>query len=307
MSDQWHCVIDGETVGPLSEEEMLRRISSKQIDLDTLVWKKGMSAWAPLRSVPELRAAAWAKTNAGADDAPPPIPPQSSPNLARSQSHGDFGSSHLETSGPSPYPFAAHKPIRRTFKTWILINASPLPFAVLLAALSSILPSSLKDWGATTNMFLAIFPWLIIVPVILFFNISVLYQARLIIQGNPKVRVSPVMGWLGLIIPIVNIFWAFVTFWGWARSYNNTLDAFKLDDAPRATEWIFFVLSVSWAVGNLDSLLSPAGAQSNSVFLGVNALIFLMSLIAGYWQMCSAINYFADKAEEETQTGQATE
>lgn len=145
MSDQWHCVIDGETVGPLSEEEMLRRISSKQIDLDTLVWKKGMSAWAPLRSVPELRAAAWAKTNAGADDAPPPIPPQSSPSFARSQSHGDFGSSHKETSGSSPYPFAAHKPKRLRFKTWLLINASPWLFAIFVGVIIAIFPSSLTD------------------------------------------------------------------------------------------------------------------------------------------------------------------
>ena len=145
MSDQWHCVIDGETVGPLSEEEMLRRISSNQIDLDSLVWKKGMSAWAPLRSVPELRAAAWAKTNAGADDVPPPIPPLSSPNLARSQSHGDFGSSHLETSGPSPYPFATHKPKRLRFKTWLLINASPLLFAIFAAVMIAIFPSYLND------------------------------------------------------------------------------------------------------------------------------------------------------------------
>ena len=40
MPDQWHCVIDGEIVGPLSEEETLRRISLNQIDLDSLVWKK---------------------------------------------------------------------------------------------------------------------------------------------------------------------------------------------------------------------------------------------------------------------------
>lgn len=133
----------------------------------------------------------------------------------------------------------------------------------------------------------------------IYYNLTILHQSWFIIQGNPKVRMSPNMGWVGLIIPIVNIFWAFVTFWGWARSYNKTLDAFNLSDAPRATEWIFFVLSASWAFGALNSLHSPADAQSDSVFLGVNALICMMSLIAGYWQMCSAINYFADQAEEQ--------
>lgn len=304
MPDQWHCVIDGEIVGPLSEEETLRRISLNQIDLDSLVWKKGMSAWAPLRSVPELRAAARAKTNA--DDAPPPIPPQSSPNFARSQSHGrDYGSSRLETSGPSPYPFAAHKPKRFRFKTWLLLGVS---FMLLVGMVSIV--DALEELHSKFLFFLgslSIIALIIVVFPYIYCSLNIPEQSWFIIKGNPRVRLPPIMSWLGLLIPVVNIFWAFVAFWGWARSYNKTLDAFNLSDAPRATEWIFFVLSVSWTISLISMMFSHGSPLTGSADLDVNDLILLMSMTAGYRQMCSAINYFADQAEEETQTGQATE
>lgn len=80
-----------------------------------------------------------------------------------------------------------------------------------------------------------------------------------------------------------------------------------MSDAPRATEWIFFVLSVSWTISLISMMFSHGSPLTGSADLDVNDLILLMSMTAGYRQMCSAINYFADQAEEETQTGQANE
>lgn len=329
MSDQWHCVIDGEIVGPLSAEEMLRRISSNQIDLDSLVWKKGMSAWAPLRNVPELRAAAWAKTNAGA--ASSPIPPQSSPSFARSQSDGrDYGSSRLEKSSPSPYPFAAHKPKRFRFEIFLLIFALPWLIGPHTSVLRLLLPSSLND---PPSAFLRDF--FMIEQVILdcsyaYYVLTILDQSWFIIKGNPQASTWPIKEWYLLLIPLLSIigvfalFWgwakwpikewhllllpllgiigAFAYFWGWAKSYNKTLDAFHITDAPRATEWIFFVLSVSGGVAVLTFMVKNLALQQGSVplvFIVLNRMIYSISTIAAFWQMYRAINYFADQAEEQ--------
>lgn len=280
---------------------MLRRISSKQIDLDTLVWKKGMSAWAPLRSVPELRAAARAKTNAGA--ASSPIPLQSSPSFARSQSDGrDYGSSRLETSGSSPYPFAAHKPKRFRFEIFLLIITLPWLIGPHTSVLRLLLPSSLNDPPSAFLRDFFLIEQTIFVCSSTYYVLTILHQSWFIIQGNPQARTWPIKEWYLLLIPLLYIIGVFALFWGWAKNYNKTLDAFHLTDAPRATEWIFFVLSVSWSLSILTLMVKNLALQQGSVplvFIVLDRMIYSISTIAAFWQMYRAINYFADQAEEQ--------
>jgi len=42
---QWYVVIDGQAVGPLSDEAVIRRLDNGEIAPDTLVWRAGMSEW----------------------------------------------------------------------------------------------------------------------------------------------------------------------------------------------------------------------------------------------------------------------
>ena len=50
----FYVVINGNSVGPLSETEVMKIISSKQITKDTYVWKPGMSEWQTVENTPEV-------------------------------------------------------------------------------------------------------------------------------------------------------------------------------------------------------------------------------------------------------------
>ncbi len=41
----WYVVIDGEQVGPLSDEAVMRRLDRGEITPDTLIWRAGMEDW----------------------------------------------------------------------------------------------------------------------------------------------------------------------------------------------------------------------------------------------------------------------
>src|SRR5690606_32869306 len=47
----WHLAIDGETVGPLSEEEVRRRYEAGQVDKSTSVWQEGFEDWIELGQI----------------------------------------------------------------------------------------------------------------------------------------------------------------------------------------------------------------------------------------------------------------
>ncbi len=68
MNDaQWYFVQDGQSVGPLTRDELLRKLPSLQGER-TLVFGPGLSAWTEARHVPGLGTA-----QQGAVDAPPPF------------------------------------------------------------------------------------------------------------------------------------------------------------------------------------------------------------------------------------------
>ena len=52
---EWYMAIGGHQVGPVSAEEIIANLRNGTIDAATLVFKQGMSAWTPIRDVPEFR------------------------------------------------------------------------------------------------------------------------------------------------------------------------------------------------------------------------------------------------------------
>ncbi len=50
----WHCVIEREQVGPMTEDELRERLRSGEIDQETYVWREGFGDWARLATVGEL-------------------------------------------------------------------------------------------------------------------------------------------------------------------------------------------------------------------------------------------------------------
>ncbi len=62
----FYVAINNQQVGPLNEQDIIRMVSNKQIDKDTLVWTPGMISWKPIEQTPSvLRIIA---------TAPPPLP-----------------------------------------------------------------------------------------------------------------------------------------------------------------------------------------------------------------------------------------
>lgn len=63
----WYYSIDGKPVGPFSNDDIESLFLTDQIDLGTLVWKKGMPQWLALSEVPDFAGLG--------DETPPPLPP----------------------------------------------------------------------------------------------------------------------------------------------------------------------------------------------------------------------------------------
>ncbi|WP_417915031.1 TIGR00266 family protein [Candidatus Electronema sp. JM] len=65
----WHVAVNGQTVGPFSQQQLIAGLRSGQYSRSTLVWREGFSGWLPIEQVPEL-----ADPGAGAvSSAPPPM------------------------------------------------------------------------------------------------------------------------------------------------------------------------------------------------------------------------------------------
>lgn len=63
----WFAAIEGQQVGPINEDDVIRQIQSRKITPETLMWKQGMAAWVPASQVPEL--------GESFAHLPPPLPP----------------------------------------------------------------------------------------------------------------------------------------------------------------------------------------------------------------------------------------
>jgi uncharacterized protein (TIGR00266 family) len=65
MSDKmWYVAVDGQTIGPMSEPELVDALQSRTYSPDTQVYCEGVTEWAPAHTVAALK-----------DHAPPPPPP----------------------------------------------------------------------------------------------------------------------------------------------------------------------------------------------------------------------------------------
>ncbi len=47
----WHLAINGETIGPMTEDEVRQRFAAGEIDRETAVWQEGFEDWLPLTEV----------------------------------------------------------------------------------------------------------------------------------------------------------------------------------------------------------------------------------------------------------------
>lgn len=50
----FYVALNGQQVGPISEQEFTQMVTNKQITKDTLAWMPGMLAWKPIEQIPAI-------------------------------------------------------------------------------------------------------------------------------------------------------------------------------------------------------------------------------------------------------------
>lgn len=73
LADAWHVGIHDVPVGPMSRDEVARKIALGAVGAESLAWCEGMGDWMPVRQIPELAALL------GSRMPPPPEPPKAPP------------------------------------------------------------------------------------------------------------------------------------------------------------------------------------------------------------------------------------
>jgi uncharacterized membrane protein len=70
----WSYVRNGQQAGPIDTAALQTLLTNGTLTADTLVWREGMSAWAPARTLPEFGG-----STAPSGDAPPPLATSAAP------------------------------------------------------------------------------------------------------------------------------------------------------------------------------------------------------------------------------------
>ena len=100
----WHLAIGGETVGPLSEQEVREKHAAGEIDRETSVWQEGFEDWLPLGDV-----AAFSDL---ADRAAASAAPAAAPDPFAGGGDDDYSSSHRDNNRGGASAFSSPEPAR---------------------------------------------------------------------------------------------------------------------------------------------------------------------------------------------------
>jgi len=69
----WHYFLGGNQCGPISQELLVRYLSTNYVPADVLVWKEGMDAWVPANTLPQLAARPVPQTEIASPRSAPPL------------------------------------------------------------------------------------------------------------------------------------------------------------------------------------------------------------------------------------------
>ncbi len=103
----WHLAIDGDTVGPLAEQDVRDRFAAGSIDGETSVWQEGFDDWLPLSEVDTFSGLAAASAPAGDDGAAAaavaaPAAAAAAADPFAASSDDDYGGSGFSEPEPEP-------------------------------------------------------------------------------------------------------------------------------------------------------------------------------------------------------------
>jgi hypothetical protein len=93
--DLWHVAIQDVPVGPMTRDELGRKIDAGAVSADSLCWREGMDDWRPLGELPELAALLRRPRGAQASQRPP-RPPRTPPVVPAPPRASMFPATELE-------------------------------------------------------------------------------------------------------------------------------------------------------------------------------------------------------------------
>ncbi|QGM97231.1 DUF4339 domain-containing protein [Methylocystis parvus] len=128
MTEQWYCAENGESVGPLSTQQVAERLGKAAKGKPYLVWSPGMSQWSDARVLPQFA------PRAPAAAAPPPqrkLSPERRHELVSRARHEFI--SYLAVSGYLMVWFSAVMFYKATILRSVGVEFAPLGFAVVKA------------------------------------------------------------------------------------------------------------------------------------------------------------------------------
>ncbi|KAB2639305.1 MAG: DUF4339 domain-containing protein [Verrucomicrobia bacterium] len=251
MSNQWHLLINGQQYGPYSEEDLLQFVREGRVVRDSLLWTEGMHEWVAAATLEGLFPAVPAAVPA-ARAMPRPVAagnvtsrsPQRTTSAGKpATQRGRVGKAptHAVPSGPYQPP-----QIKAADFRWLLILLGSGVTLVVIAiwAQWQLNHSEVKAQAAQI-MWLRLM-WLAAVGCLMAWvgsNGIYLYRIWSILQHG-RARTTPAKAVGLLFVPLFNMYWNFVAFYGLAQDWNRiTTRHADLNGAPKLNAKLFLAFS----------------------------------------------------------------
>jgi hypothetical protein len=124
-------------------------------------------------------------------------------------------------------------------------------------------------------------------------GLVLLYKMWRAIQGS-QARTSPAQAVLLLFVPVVNIYWVFQAYWGWARDYNRFASFWSLRGRRMSEELALLVCAAEFVSSGAACFASALSVPM--IMLALAPVIAVASMgvtVAFYWRACDGINAVA--------------
>lgn len=276
MSTQWYYTENGQQQGPVSAQELRAYADSGRLRPTDLVWREGMANWVEAQKVKGLLPAA--PTLSLQPETPPPSAPSASSYIQAAASPYEAPAMETQTYGQRQDGYNFSRWPVKPANFWLYLGLFLAGLLLMVAWGVSLEDPEQISTGNFALMGLGLV--LLIAAGVLGF--IYLYRAWYMIQDGHNTRTTPGKAVGFLFIPLFNLYWMFIAYWGWSKDYHDFIDEHSLHDAPRVNENLFLAAAILNIVGGLITILAIA------------SLIVWFIII---YQMCTAINYFAKQSQ----------
>lgn len=263
MSDAWHLLQDGQQYGPYTGEQLVEFVKEGRIVRESMLWAEGMAEWARADAVEGLFPPApapvpvavtpsyipggpqppWMRGGAAAPQARPATGMVAGvrPGMAASPYAAPRGFGVMQATPGEDYPPTDIKPA--WFGLLVALVGGGGGLILLIAALVGgkiINPES----GGGAALGLLLFACMIAIATGGIIQLVYLARAwRCLAYSNP--RTTPGKAVFFLFIPLFNLYWYFVAFYGFPQDWNRIVSQHPdLARAPRLSEGVFLTFCI---------------------------------------------------------------